>query len=248
VDPSEYAKMYELERTHWWFVAKRRVAHTILRRTCGHSIRPSSSRILDAGCGTGGNFQWLDELGAAAGVDLSPEALAYCRRRGHRLLACGVLHRLPFADGAFDLVTLLDVLYHKWVKSDVQTLREVARVLRPGGIVLITDSALPFLRGPHDEAYGGARRYTRKTLREALVAAGFRVRRVSYFHFLLFPLIAAVRLTERAFSSATARSSLAPVNPVINGALKAVYGAECLLLRAASLPWGSSIVCVAERL
>ena len=107
---------------------------------------------------------------------------------------------------------------------------------------------MPFLRGPHDEAYGGARRYTRRTLGEVVERAGFRVRRMSYFHFLLFPMIAAVRMKEKWFSSAAgARSSLAPIHPALNGTLKALSWIESLLLGLFRLPWGSSIICLAER-
>jgi SAM-dependent methyltransferase len=246
VDPAEYRKMFSLERTHWWFVAKRRVARTILLPHLP-AAAGGALRILDAGCGTGGNLDWLREVGAAVGTDLSLEALAFCRERGHARLAAGRIERLPFADGAFDVVTLFDVLYHRWVADDAATLREVARVTRPGGLLLITDSALPWLRGPHDEAWGGARRYTRRSLRAVLEASGWRARRLSYFHFLLFPLIAAVRLREKWFSAAPARSDLAPVWPPLNAGLRSVCAVECALLRVLPLPWGSSIVCLAER-
>ncbi len=247
MDPAEYRKMYALERTHWWFAAKRRVARTILAPHLSKAAEGGALRILDAGCGTGGNLDWLRELGAAAGADLSLEALALCHERGHHRLAAGRIERLPFVDAAFDLVTLFDVLYHRWVADDAATLREIARVTRPGGLLLITDSALPWLRGPHDEAWGGARRYTRRSLRAVLDASGWRVRRISYFHFLLFPLIAAVRLKEKWLSAVPARSDLAPVWPPLNAALRSVYALEGALLRALALPWGSSIVCVAER-
>lgn len=196
------------------------------------------------------------------GVDLSDLALRLCRSRsvdegrgegaalGSRRpeLVCGELARLPFAECSFDLVTMFDVLYHKWVEDDEAALREMARVCRPGGWILITDSAMPFLRGPHDEAYGGARRYTRRRLREVVESAGFRVRRMSYFHFFLFPLIAGVRMKERWFSSAGgAKSSLAPIHPALNGILKALSWIESLLLGLVRLPWGSSIICLAER-
>jgi SAM-dependent methyltransferase len=247
VDLGEYRKTFELERTGWWFAAKRRVAGTLLAQAGILPGRVGTLRALDGGCGTGGTLEWLADYGWAVGLDRSPAALGYCVQRGRDRLVCGVLDRLPFADASFDLVTLFDVLYHRWVADDEATLREVGRVTRPGGLVLITDSALPFLRGPHDEAYGGARRYTRASLRRAVTSAGFRIRRMSYFHFLLFPIIAGVRLKERWFSPATARSDLRPVRPLFNGALKALYHIECALLCVAPLPWGSSIVCLAER-
>lgn len=260
----EFIKMYELERTHWWFAAKRRVSQTILDRT--QRTPPSEDRaghgqplILDVGCGTGGNLEWLCKRGRSFGLDVSESALRLCRQRAREErtdktapasagLTCGQLLRLPFADDTFDLVTAFDVLYHKWVADDDDAMREMARVCRPGGHILITDSALPFLRGPHDEAYGGARRYTRATLRGVVEQAGCRVRRLSYFHFLLFPLIATVRLKERLLSAPqSARSDLEPVHPLLNSLLKAVYAVECRLLRIVPFPFGSSIICLAQK-
>ncbi|UCG31613.1 MAG: class I SAM-dependent methyltransferase [Phycisphaerales bacterium] len=260
----EFIKMYELERTHWWFAAKRRVSRTILGRTprkpsSEDQARPGKPLILDVGCGTGGNLEWLCTRGQSFGIDLSESALRLCRQRvgvsrsektapESARLICGEILRLPFADSTFDLVTAFDVLYHKWVADDAAAMREVIRVCRPGGYILITDSALPFLRGPHDEAYGGARRYTRATLRGVVEQAGCRVRRLSYFHFLLFPLIAAVRLKERLRSvPQKAESDLKPVHPLLNSLLKAVYAVECPLLRLFPLPVGSSIICLAQK-
>jgi SAM-dependent methyltransferase len=264
VQDEEFIKMYELERTHWWFAAKRRVSRTILDSTrwaplSEHQAAPGPPMILDVGCGTGGNLRWLRSRGRALGVDRSETALRLCRRREHEEpsdktapgsagLICGELLRLPFADNTFSLVTAFDVLYHKWVADDAVAMREIARVCRPGGYILITDSALPFLRGPHDEAYGGARRYTRATLRSVVEQAGCRVRRISYFHFLLFPLIVVVRLKERLLSAPQkARSDLEPVHPLLNALLKAVYVVECPLLRIVPLPFGSSIICLAQK-
>ena len=261
---SEYAKTYELERTFWWFVAKRRASRTLLE---GVELVPPATgrspsrrpRILDAGCGTGGNLEWLAERGRSFGVDLSETALQFCRRRMREAtrsaaslttgtLLCGELAHLPFADDTFDLVTAFDVLYHKWVVDDGAAMGELARVCRPGGYVLITDSALPFLRGPHDQAWGGARRYTRATLRQVVEQSGCKVRRLSYFHFLLFPVIAAQRLLERWFSSPErAKSDLQPVHPLLNALLKSVYAIECPLLHLVPLPIGSSIICLAQK-
>ena len=246
VDPGEYRKTFELERTGWWFAAKRRVAGAMLAQAGVLPGKVGTLRVLDGGCGTGGTLEWLADYGWAVGVDLSAAALGYCVQRGQDRLVCGALDRLPFADASFDLVTLFDVLYHKWVADDEATMREVGRVMRVGGLVVITDAALPFLRGPHDKAYCGARRYTRASLRRAVESAGFCVRRISYFHFLLFPVIAAVRLAQKGLSGERARSDLQLVPGFLNAMLKSLYRVECALLRRLSLPWGSSIVCVAE--
>jgi SAM-dependent methyltransferase len=246
VDPGEYRKTFELERTGWWFAAKRRVVGMLLAQAGVLPGRAGTLRALDGGCGTGGTLEWLADYGWAVGLDLSPAALGYCVQRGQDRLACGVLDHLPFADASFDLVTLFDVLYHEWVADDEATMREVGRVMRPGGLVVITDAAMPFLRGPHDRVYCGARRYTRASLRRAVEGAGFRVRRISYFHFLIFPVVAAVRLAQKCFSARRARSDLQLVPGFLNATLRSLYWIECALLRRLSLPWGSSIVCVAE--
>jgi len=249
MDKSEYRRHFELESGFWWFRGRRAAAFPILRRALKKAEIPA--RILDAGCGTGINLMALEPFGPAFGCDLAAEALAFCRRRGLTRLAQADVRRLPFASGSFDLVTLFDVLYHKEIPDDVEVLREVRRVLKDGGLVLMTDSAFESLRGPHDEAMQGARRYTKRMLRAKLAGAGFEVIRLSYLFMTTFPAVYAKRRTERRRAARhpeeAARSDLAPAPRLVNGLLTGLMRIEAAWAARRGLPIGSSIIALARK-
>src|SRR3989441_13111280 len=125
-----YSIMYEVEGKHWWFVGRRRIIAGFVEKICQdfNKLRP---RILDVGCGTGANLQMLSMFGVAEGVDVSAEALEFCRARGLARVRQGAAESLPFEDASFDLVTGLDVVEH--LDDDLAGLTEMRRVLRPGG-------------------------------------------------------------------------------------------------------------------
>src|SRR5439155_12479639 len=130
VNPEEYQRMFEAEETQWWYAGMRAISLALLSPEL--PARPDSVRILDAGCGTGNNLRHLARHGRAVGVDLSDEALRFCRARGVPAAKAELL-ALPFPDASFDCVTSFDVLYHRWVADDRAAVAEMARVLRPGG-------------------------------------------------------------------------------------------------------------------
>src|SRR5512136_3383143 len=167
--------MYELEDSYWWFVGRRRMIQALLER--GVPSAPGQL-ILDVGCGTGGNLEFLAHWGHGVGVDLSPLPLDFARRRELPRLAQASGLALPYADGVFDLVTAFDVLYHRWITDDERALGECFRVLRPGGWLLITDSALPALWSQHDEIYHARQRYTLGDIRGKLCQAGFTLHKL----------------------------------------------------------------------
>ena len=161
--------MYEAEQAQWWYAGQRAIATALLAPALPG--RDGERRLLDAGCGTGYNLLDLGRLGRATGVDLSAEAIAFCRARGVRAARASVL-ALPFADGTFDAVTSFDVIYHAWVSDDRAAVRELARVLRPGGALLVRVPALRALWGAHDTEVQSRHRYTRGELVALLEAAG----------------------------------------------------------------------------
>jgi len=236
--------MYEMEGSYWWFVGKRRIAATLLQAY----LPPCNDRlILDVGCGTGGMLQFLlSEYGTAYGLDLSPIALGLGQQRNLSRLALGSALVLPYADASFSVVTAFDLLYHQWVDDDLLALRECRRVLRPGGALLITDSAFRFLWSGHDVAYGARRRYTTRELRRQVEAAGLQVKRLSYANAFLFPAVLAVRLWKRLRpSSGGGGSDLRPLPSGLNRLLAGIYTAEARLLRWVDYPVGVSVVCLA---
>ncbi|MBI2939300.1 MAG: class I SAM-dependent methyltransferase [Chloroflexi bacterium] len=236
--------MYAHEQTHWWYVGMRAIAAALLDGR--DRLRNGGPwEILDAGCGTGAGLLWLADYGRVTGLDLSGEALAYCRRRGLGRLVRGSIERLPFADESFDLATSFDVLYHRWVGDDGLALRELRRVLRPGGWLLLRVPALPWLAGRHDAAVYTRHRYRLAEVMAGLTAASFTVERATYANCLLLPLVAAKRSAERWTAGPAGDLEVAPA--WLNTWLTRALRMEARLLRHVTLPWGVSALALARR-
>ena len=239
-----YPAYYRLEGRHWWFLGRRRLFLRVLEQQFPPAYRPID--LLDFGCGTGAFLEHLERFGTVSAVESDPSAVAFCHARGRaevKLVPAGA--PLPFEDGAFDLITSLDVIEH--IDDDVAALRELRRVLRPGGRLLAAVPAYMFLWGKQDEVSHHRRRYTSSSLRRALSEAGFAIDRTSYFNTLLFPPIAAVRLGRRLLRRPGDRQSdfdLGP--PALNRALGAVFGAEAGLIARWDLPFGVSLLALAR--
>jgi SAM-dependent methyltransferase len=249
----DYAYLYELEESFWWFVGMRPVVAAVLDPVCP----PGRARdVLDAGCGTGGMVTWLERYAGGrpvAGVDISSDALAFCRERGLRNVAQASVTALPFADSTFDLVTSFDVLVQlPGEGSDETAMREMFRVLRPGGVAFARVAAYEWMRSGHDEAINSQRRYTLPRLVERMTRAGFRVRRATYANTLLFPAAVFTRLVLKRVGLAPRGSDVKPLPPALawlDRALAGALHAEARLLKSpgAKLPAGLSTVCVAEK-
>ncbi|HVS20792.1 MAG TPA: class I SAM-dependent methyltransferase, partial [Pyrinomonadaceae bacterium] len=186
MQPHTYAIMRKVEDAHWWYVGRRRIISSFVKRVCDElrSERHGPPRILDIGCGTGGNLEMLLEFGDAEGVDVSVEALEFCRARGLSAVKQGAAESLPYEDESFDLVTGLDVVEH--LDDDVAGLREMRRVLRPGGRVLLFVPAFMFLWGVQDDVSNHRTRYNLPELRKKVEQAGLRVERASYANITFF--------------------------------------------------------------
>ena len=242
---AEYQRMYEAEESQWWYAGMRALSLALLADPLSRLAREGrATRILDAGCGTGNNLLHLARYGRAVGVDLSEEALAFCRTRGVAAARAGLLV-LPFPDGAFDCVTSFDVIYHRWVDDDAAAVREMARVLRPGGLLLVRVPALRWLWGAHDEAVHSRHRYRRPELRQVLEGAGLEVVRATYANTLLLPLVAARRALDRFTGRQGSDVGFLP-GP-LEWAFRSVLRGEALWMRRHSLPLGSSVFALARK-
>jgi ubiquinone/menaquinone biosynthesis C-methylase UbiE len=246
MERSEYTVMAAVEDRHWWYGGMRAIAAALLDEVYG---RRRDLRILDAGCGTGGNALFLRRYGNVVGMDLAAAALELGGPRLPGVLARGSVLDIPFADASFDLVTSFDVLYHRAVPDEDGALDETWRVLRYGGRLLIRLPAYEFLRSKHDRAVHTRRRYTAGQSRALLESRGFVVERCSYINSLLFALPLAQRLLERALPNLErSESDLAMPSPLVNEALRWPLAAEAAwLARGRTFPVGLSIVCLARK-
>jgi SAM-dependent methyltransferase len=242
MDIEQYEVMFQQEEHHWWYRGMREITRALLDRWY-QGPRPAA--ILDAGCGTGGMAQWLTRYGDVAGLDIAEEAVYRARSRGLRSLTRGSVDALPFRDASFDIVTSFDVLYHLGVKSDLQALCDMRRVLRPGGMLLVRVPAHDWLRGRHDVSVHTRHRYGRKELQKKLHGAGFRTRHVTFANSVLFPLAPMKRLLERTDQDGVP-DLWRPPGP-INNALAGLLGLERLVAGSMTIPIGLSLVAVAER-
>jgi SAM-dependent methyltransferase len=233
------------EATHFWFRGFRKfIAPVIADLAKGRA----GLRLVDCGCGTGHNLQLLRPHGTVVGFDLSSAGLVRARASGAAAVR-GDVTRIPLASGAFDVATSFDVL--QCVDGDVDAIREMARIVRPGGVVVITVAALEALRGDHSEVWQEVRRYTPASARRLVEAAGLTPVRVSFMFASLFPLMMSVRmvqrLTRRLGRTVRADTDIAvPIGPV-NLLLTALVSAEAALVRRVPMPIGSSLLVVARK-
>jgi SAM-dependent methyltransferase len=241
--PHEYEAMHALETRHWWFRGRRQVLLDSLRSaTAGCAPVP---RILDYGCGTGGNTGVYAQQGAVIGIEPDRGAVALAGARGGARFCRASGTRLPFRPAVFDVVLASDVLEH--IEDDREAVAEVVRVLKPGGAFIFSVPAHPWLFSEHDAALLHFRRYTRTALRHLLEAAGLEVRRLSYWNAALFPVVCVHRMIGRIRRKARVHSDTRPTPWIINESLTWLLQAEAAVLRHASLPWGVSLVGIAHR-
>jgi SAM-dependent methyltransferase len=240
VDEALLLSFAQVERVHWWFVVRRRLVLEQARRWAQARLQ----EILEVGCGTGATLRDLSACFPGAtvrGVEPCPAALQLAAAAGSQVMA-GSFEHIPVATGAIDLLLALDVLEH--LDDDRAGLLEAARVLRPGGRLILTVPALPALWGPHDELNGHRRRYSRAALLDRTAAAGFRVERATFFNTVLLPLA----LGERSVARLRGRASpVTPPTALVNEVLRRAFALELPVLRRTDLPTGLSLLLVATR-
>jgi SAM-dependent methyltransferase len=235
-----YPILFRVEQSHWWHIGRRKIIASFVADICRH-VTDRRPRILDVGCGTGANLLMLSEYGDAEGVDVSEDALAFCHERGLEQVKLGAAEALPYDDGTFDLVTALDVVEH--LDDDLAGLREMRRVLRPGGRVLLFVPTFMFLWGLQDDVSHHRRRYRMPELQRVLEQAGFEVERTTYANITFFMPILAMRKLMRLTGIKAETENNINV-PALNGVLGSILGAESAILKYVNIPFGVSGLCV----
>lgn len=247
MEEQDYRTTYELEGHNWWFVGMRRISLSLLGGPRGGGGL-DCDRILDVGCGTGIMLEHLDRMGAPTGLDFSPTALAFCRQRGAERLVQGRGEQLPFAGGSFSAVTAFGVIEH--IEADRAAVGEWARVLRPGGALVLLTSAYQWMWSGHDVSNHHTRRYLTRDVERLLVEAGLQPTKVSYVNSLLFPPILAVRLVERLRRGnrpPVPHKDTGEVPDLVNRLLIWLLDVERRIIDRSRLPFGVSIVASARK-
>ena len=238
---------YQFEKTYWWFKGLRAYAASFLDRVAWNG----DCVVLEAGCGTGGNFELMSHYGKVFALDFMPSALLLARSNRAERLVCASITHIPFPNETFDLISSFDVLTALDFEHEAQAMSELYRVLKPGGHVFFNLAALQILWGKQDVSGFIKVRYNHRLLRRQLEEAGFRIRRLSYAYAFSFPAVLAVRLADRylfrSLENAGTEGDFSPLPAPLNRFLAAVAQWEAKLLRFISLPFGSSIMALAQK-
>jgi SAM-dependent methyltransferase len=238
---------YRAEQTHFWFRGFRQFMSPLLAAATSAVVAP---RILDCGCGTGSNLEMLRRFGSAVGFDLTSVGPRFAHSHGHKVAQASI-GAIPFTSGAFDLVTSFDVFQCLPDPVEQSAIREMARVLKSGGYLVINVAALELLHGRHSVLSEEVRRYTPARLRALIEGAGFRIERLSFAHASLLPLLLPTRLWQRMTAPP---SGIEPgefeisVPPApINALLSGLVTLEAAMLSVVDMPIGSSLMCLARK-
>jgi len=239
-----YAIMDRVEDKHWWFVGRRAILESFMRGIVAKiGARPSAIRILDVGCGTGANLEMLSQFGEAEGVDVSDDALEFCRGKGLNVQK-GLAEKLPYEDGAFDVTTALDVVEH--LDDDVAGLKEMFRVTKSGGYSLIFVPAFMWLWGVQDDISHHRIRYTKSQIIERLEKAGYSIERATYANWTFFAPILAGRTLMKLTGIKPESENNVNVS-ALNGVFGRIFSSERFWLKNFNFPFGVSIVVVAKK-
>lgn len=237
MSPETYRQMAQLEQSHWWFVARRKILHTLLQTL----PLPPAPSILEVGCGTGGNLPMLQQFGPVTAVEMDNYARQQASFQGAGTILSGHLPRNLPPMPAHDLVCLFDVLEH--IPDDRAALNSLHTVVKPGGLLVLTVPAYQWLFGPHDAAHHHHRRYLATALQTLAQQTGWQVCRISYFNTWLLPVVMLHRFKQRLFPGKAGSDARMPA-PWLNWLLTKIFSSESRWLRHHNFLFGVSILIV----
>lgn len=242
MNKEEYQNIYKNEDTHFYYVSLHKLILALLTKYSTEK----KVQILDAGCGTGKLATLMNSFGDVKAFDFSDEAIFFAKKRGIAATRASV-EKIPYKDNSFDVVTSIDVIYHKAVIDDISALKEMLRVLKPEGILILRVQAMPWLSLSHDKHVHGKRRYTKKSLTEKLKKAGYIIEKISYVHVSLFLLAIISHWKEKLIKPKKDTSSVQSLPVILNtiGFLSLIWEIPWLLF--SSLPFGLGVVAVAKK-
>jgi SAM-dependent methyltransferase len=233
-----YDRMAEIDQLHWWYRARREILSDLIDRKIA---LPNDARILEVGCGTGHNLAMLGRFGRVDAIEVDGAARAIASRRlGHAVLDAPLPALTGVPERTYDLIAILDVIEH--IDEDVAGLTALAGRLKPGGRILITVPAFPWMWSAHDVVNHHKRRYTRKTLKALVRDAGLKLEFLSWFNSLLFPLAATARLAGRLTGKEDSDDKLPP--RAVNWLFEKIFGVERYALGRLPFPPGVSLVAI----
>lgn len=245
MNDNEYQTMFEVENTHFWYKGMRKISKVLLDK---YISKKTQYKILDAGCGTGGNMSFLRQYGVVKGIDISPQAVQFCRKRRLKNVRIGSIDQIPFPSNSFDIVTCFDVLGQKEVLNDTAAIREFYRVVKPGGILLVRVAAYRWLYGYHDTAVHTKRRYEEKDLCQLFNKTNFRQERITYANTFFFPMIVMLRIFRRIIPKRCNKNSdVRKINSLLNKILYYPLWIESKIIKYISIHYGLSLIGVAKK-
>lgn len=242
MDSNYYARLDSVQEQHWWYAARRTILECVLQRVIQQGV--PEGKLYDLGCGVGANLPVLEKFGPTVGIDVAPEAIDFCRRRGRTNVALANLNLLQgIPDNSGSVAMLADVVEH--LDDELPCLQAAHRALAPGGALVVTVPAYMFLWGPSDVMNHHKRRYTAARLRR-LIEPLFEIEHLTYFNTLLFGLVAAGRFGEIVLRRRG--DDMAKLPPaLVNSVLETIFRVEANVVPRRNLPFGVSLLCVARK-
>ena len=244
METEEYRNIFLQEKKYWLYCGTRSLVLETIK-----NIFPNKTdlKILDAGCGTGGLIDELKKNNSCYGIDISDEAIRYCKTRKLSNINQSTVEKIPFADNVFDIVISIDVLYHLLIESDTAALTELYRILKENGILILNLAAYEFLRSGHDKIVHTRHRYIKGELEQKVKLSGFDIYKITYRNTVFSPIVCIIRFSKKVIKNQS-KSDLRALPGWINDLLIKMLILENQLIKKVNLPFGLSVFCVARKI